>query len=273
MDKKFLKENNLLDAHNKFQRLVLNEWSYVPTTLEEDGEDEQMPQQGGNEDDMFGDEAQGGGNDDMIGGNQGGGDPMQGGQNQGGEMPQGDVGDENKPMDFNAEPDFGDDTPDDAEQPGDEVIDVDELTRSQEETQKKVEDIEKIVKNLGTVDNKILNLNSVLTKIEHMIDKNNSDIQSLKQDLSQRLPNQDQKMEARKQISGPFYTNPEDFWREKGANNATYDVYNQKQPQKQEYVLRQSDIQNPNPSTIANSFYTADDEELSNQDLERIFGY
>ena len=39
-----LKENNLYEAHKQFMRLC--EWSYVPTTLEEEGDDD-MPQDGG----------------------------------------------------------------------------------------------------------------------------------------------------------------------------------------------------------------------------------
>ena len=38
MNKKYLKENNLYEAHKQFMRLC--EWSYVPKTLEEEGEDE-----------------------------------------------------------------------------------------------------------------------------------------------------------------------------------------------------------------------------------------
>ena len=56
MDKKLLKEKNLYEAHKQFMRLC--EWSYVPTTLEEEGDDD-MPQDGGapmgNEDPMGGD--------------------------------------------------------------------------------------------------------------------------------------------------------------------------------------------------------------------------
>lgn len=40
MDKKFLKENNLLEAHKQFMRLC--EWSYTPTAIEEDDDQEQQ---------------------------------------------------------------------------------------------------------------------------------------------------------------------------------------------------------------------------------------
>lgn len=277
MDKKFLKENNLLEAQKHFMRLC--EWSYVPSTLEEDepmddqDQNSQMSPQGEEIPPMDG---------------QGGNDPMaQQDPNMG---PQDNMGSNNMPpMDGNQEePNMGEMPPmDDQEDPNalppmddpmmddelegedEEVIDVDDLTNAQEKVNDKVNIVGQ---DLGQVDDKISQLLSTLEKMEQMINNNNQEIQNFKQEFEKRNPTQTEKLNLRSLDSYPFNVSPQKYWAEKGMDpNSNYSSYaDNQQPTTQEYQITNNDVDDFDERAIEQSFDVAD--ELQ-QDLKKIFGF
>ena len=272
MDKKLLKEKNLYEAHKQFMRLC--EWSYVPTTLEEEGDDD-MPQDGGapmgNEDPnaapmddgaMGGDMPQDGGapvgNEDPNAAPMTD-DPM------GGDMPQ----DGGAPM--TDDPMGGDMPPmDDGAMGGEDetVIDVDDITNAQEKMNDKVN---VVGQDLGKVDSKIEALLQSLSKMETMINNNNQEIANFKAEFEKRNPTQTEKLNLRSLDSYPFNVNPKDYWAQKGADpNSNYSGFsNNGEPTTQEYVITNSDVDDFSEREMENSF---DIEDELKQDINKIFG-
>ena len=242
MDKKLLKEKNLYEAHKQFMRLC--EWSYVPTTLEEEG-DEEMPQDGGAED-----------------GVPMGGDPM-GGDAEGG-MPQ----DDGASMDTNMPP-MEDPMGGGAPMGEDEtVIDVDDITNAQEKMNDKVN---VVGQDLGKVDSKIEALLQTLSKMETMINNNNEEIAKFKAEFEKRNPTQTEKLNLRSLDSYPFNVNPKDYWAQKGADpNSNYSGFsNNGEPTTQEYVITNNDVDDFSEREMEDSFDIADE---LRQDINKIFG-
>lgn len=278
MDKKFLKENNLLEAQRHFMRLC--EWSYVPSTLEEDEpnqEDEAIPNdpnanQMPPQDNMGGDASM----PPMEGPNaqdpMGQGDPNMPPQN--GPMDQDPMNQD--PMqggeeDPNSLPPIEDDPMMDDELEGEdeEVIDVDDLTQAQEKVNDKVN---LVGQDLGQVDSKISQLLSTLAKMEQMIDNNNQEIQNFKQEFEKRNPTQTEKLNLRSLDSYPFNISPKDYWAEKGMDpNSNYSAYaDNQQPTTQEYQITNNDVDDFDERSIERSFDIDDDLQ---QDLRKIFGF
>ena len=246
MDKKLLKEKNLYEAHKQFMRLC--EWSYVPTTLEEEGDDD-MPQDGGapmgNEDPNAA---------PMDGGAMDGDMPQDGGAPMGNEDP---MGGDMPPMDNGA---MG----------GEEetVIDVDDITNAQEKMNDKVN---VVGQDLGKVDSKIEALLQSLSKMETMINNNNQEIANFKAEFEKRNPTQTEKLNLRSLDSYPFNVNPKDYWAQKGADpNSNYSGFsNNGEPTTQEYVITNSDVDDFSEREMENSF---DIEDELKQDINKIFG-
>ena len=253
MDKKFLKEKNLYEAHKQFMRLC--EWSYVPTTLEEEG-DEEMPQDGG---------AEGGApmGEDPMGGDAEGGMPQDGGAPMGGDPMGGDA-----PMDANMPP-MEDPMGGDAPMGEDEtVIDVDDITNAQEKMNDKVN---VVGQDLGKVDSKIEALLQTLSKMETMINNNNEEIAKFKAEFEKRNPTQTEKLNLRSLDSYPFNVNPKDYWAQKGADpNSNYSGFsNNGEPTTQEYVITNNDVDDFSEREMEDSFDIADE---LRQDINKIFG-
>ncbi len=146
-----------------------------------------------------------------------------------------------------------------AEQPGpdDNVIDVDDLTNAQDETNQAVMDLnDKFEKLLGVVD-----------KFEKFIDKNDSEIASLKQELEKRNPTPIEKLDLRTvNDSYPFNVKPNDYWKEK-EETSNYRVGGDEMEVPEQYDLHQSDVDDvTNWKEIADSL---DDSDLT--DLTKIF--
>jgi len=146
-----------------------------------------------------------------------------------------------------------------AEQPGpdDNVIDVDDLTNAQDETNRAVMDLnDKFEKLLGVVD-----------KFEKFIDKNDSEIASLKQELEKRNPTPIEKLDLRTvNDSYPFNVKPNDYWKEK-EETSNYRVGGDEMEVPEQYDLHQSDVDDvTNWKEIADSL---DDSDLT--DLTKIF--
>lgn len=276
-----------METYKQFMRLC--EWSYVPTMLPEDEDDDNaQPQDDQNMDGGMPpmeapqqDNAQGG-NQDMEGmppmdGQQPqgseqmppmGNDPNAQGDNQdmGGEMPpMGDDAMGGDPM-GGAMPPMGDEP-----MPGDdeEVIDVEELTNAQETMNDKVNTVGR---NLGDVDDKITQLLSTLTKMQTMIDNNNQEIANFKKEFEKRNPTQTEKLNLRSLDSYPYNVRPEDYWKQKGEEyGSNYSAYaDNDKSTTQEYEITNSDVDDFNEKEIANSF-DADLDDL-HQDIAKIFG-
>lgn len=282
-DYKYLKENNLFEAHMRFMRAIGE--SYSPYTPIEEADDEQGqdPMAGGGQDPMAGGPDMGGqdpmaggpemggapgGQDPMAGGADpnamGGGmdaqDPMAGGQdpNAMGGMPGG-----QDPM--AGGPDMGG-MDEEAPEEDEEVIDVDDLTKAQEKTNDKVN---AVGKDLGKVDTRIEKLLGAIDKLEGMFDKNNQDIESLRQEFEKRNPTQTEKLNLRSLDSYPFNTKPNEFWGDK-SQNSNYSAYaDNDEPTTQEYVITNNDVDDFTDGVVADSFSIPDDFE---QDIKKIFG-
>lgn len=206
-----------------------------------------------------------GGDPNAMGGATGGDPNAQGGGVEGFD-PQGGVGEDPNAMggDPNAmggDPNaMGDPMADmGGEQPGpdDNVIDIDDLTNSQDETNTMIQDLnDKFEKLLGVVD-----------KFDKFIDKNDSEIASLKQELEKRNPTPLEKLDLRTvNDSYPFNVKPNDYWKEK-ESTSNYRVGGDTDEVPVQYDLHQSDVDDVQSwKAIADSL---DDSSLT--DLTKLF--
>lgn len=279
---KYLKENNLLEAHKHFMRLSE---AYIPTVLpeeeiEEAGEDMQDPNaMGGDPNAMGGMPADGGmpqnpnamgggdpnamgGQDPMAGGadpNAMGGDPMAGGEDSNAQDPMAD------PMgsDMGADPmedPMGEEQADDGE-----TIDIDGLTKAEDKLNVKQN---RIGRDLSKVDNRITTLIDTINNLLTKVDSNNSEIESLKAEFEKRNPTQTEKLNLRSLDSYPFNVKPNEYWAEK-AKEGGYEAYaDNDEPTTKEYVITNDDVDNPSDD-IANTFFKIDDDDI--QTLEKMF--
>ena len=287
---KYLKENNLLEAHKHFMRLSE---AYIPTVLpeeeiEEAGEDMQDPNaMGGDPNAMGGMLADGGmsqdsnamgGADPMGGGGpnaMGGQDPMAGGADpnaMGGDPMAG--GDPNAMggQDPMADPmggDMGADPMEDpmGEEPADDgdTIDIDGLTKAEDKLNVKQNHIGR---DLSKVDNRISTLIDTINNLLTKVDSNNSEIESLKAEFEKRNPTQTEKLNLRSLDSYPFNVKPNEYWADK-AKQGGYEAYaDNDEPTTKEYVITNDDVDNPSDD-IANTFFKIDDDDI--QTLEKMF--
>ena len=255
---KYLKDNNLFEAHVKFMRAIGE--SFMPIEEADDDQDNQQdPNAGG---------APGGDPNAMGGGAPGGPDGgMPGADPMGGGMPGADPMGGGMP---GADPMGGDPMGEDpiGGEPGDEdeVIDVDDLTKAQEKVNDKVNSVGR---DLGKVDSRIEKLIGAIEGLEAMFDKNNQEISDLKKEFEKRNPTQTEKLNLRSLDSYPFKVRPTDYWRDK-AENSNYSAYaDNSEPTTQEYVITNNDIDDFTEREIADSFSLDDDLE---QNIKKIFG-
>lgn len=276
---KYLKENNLYNAHKQFMRMA--EGYLRQENIEEAGEDEDpnagtdpnagmdpnagAPMDGGGDANMGGDPNMGADPNGSM-------DPNAGAPMDGGGDPNAMGGDPNAGMDpstmtgdMGADPSaMGEDMP--VPEDDEEVIDVDDLTNAQE----KLNDKENAVgRHVEKVDDKLKQLGQVLDKIEQMIDNNNSEIEALKGEFKKRNPTQTEKLNLRSLDSYPFNVKPTDYWKQKGIDS-NYEAYaDNQEPTTKEYKITNDDVDNINDNEIANSFFIDDD---LKQDINKIFG-
>ena len=271
MDKKYLKEQNLYEAHKQFMRLC--ERTYFPESLEEDDNDD-MSQEPQEEPNMGGDMPQMDGQDPNMGGDQdpmGNQDPMASQQPMDGGMPQMDGQDPNMgggmpPMDGMGmqDPNMA---PTMEPQEDETVIDVEDLTDAQEDMNKKVNTVGR---DLGKMEDKITQLMTSIDDMMHRIDSNNAEIQAFKQEFEKRNPTQTEKLNLRSLDSYPFNINVKDFW-EKKNGTSNYDVYtnNDERPDdKRSLEITNNDVDDFDERAIADSFKIDDDLQ---QTIEKIF--
>ena len=184
-------------------------------------------------------------------------DAMQGGETQGPEgfnpqVPQEDMSG-NIPMDDGMGADGG-------LQPDDDVIDVSDLTDSQEETQ---EDVEKL-------NDKFENVMKYLGKFEELIKSNDEKINDLKAEFEKRNPTQVEKLSMQTARSYPFNTTPEEYWDNKvqTSNYRTDDDNNGKE--QGQYVITKNDIDGATDwKTISDSL---DDFDFMHQTMKNTMG-
>lgn len=277
MDKEFLKKHGLMESLKKFK--MLSEYTFITNTLDEDepedgsnqqGNDGFPPAEGGNEDNG----GMGGGNDMPSPEDNGGdfdGTPSQGKGGGQGSDNMDDVNPDNRQLGDTLDMDDKDsnngEEDDDSEdlspeQEGDEVIDVDDLTNSQEDTERK----------LDYTNAKIDKIIPMIDKFIKAIDQNDQKLDDLKREIELRNPTEVEKLNMRSQDSMPFNVSPKDYWEDKMKDsNYVVDFDNSVAPNREdmEYVIRKGDIaNNSNLDAIAK---TLDDEDMD-QDIFKIFG-
>jgi hypothetical protein len=244
---------------------------YTFNITEDDGEDAPTPNEASEGPEMGGEpgltpeegagDAMGG--DPGMDGNQQGGVPEMGGDSGMGGNPQGGA------PGFNPEEGAGDamggDPGMDGEsmQPDDEVIDVDELTQSQEATEEKVEDVS------VTMEKGFEKLLGVVSKLNKMIDANSANMEELKKEMEKRNPTPLEKLHMRAaNDSYPFNVSPETYWADKEANS-NYRIGGEDEPDAIQYTITQGDIDD---MTDFNQISKDLNDASFNQNLLNIFG-
>ena len=121
-------------------------------------------------------------------------------------------------------------------QPDDEVIDVDELTQAQEETEEKVDDMQSY---MGKGFKKLLN---VVNKLDQMIDNSIANMENIKQEIEKRNPTPMEKLNMRAaNDSYPFNVSPNDYWANKEATS-NYRIGGEDEEDAPQYTITQGDI-------------------------------
>lgn len=264
------------DAAKRFKMLC--EYSFVT----EEGEGEEMPNDPamGDEapegDPMGGDPSMNGaapaeapamGNDPAMGDEAPAGDPAMGGEGAPGFNPEEGAGDpamgETPSPDAGMDPMAGGDPAMGDMQPGDEVIDVEELTNSQEETEEKVEDIS------ASMEQGFEKLLQVVSRLDKMIDSNTANMEQIRQEIEKRNPTAMEKLNMRAaNDSYPFNISPNDYWKEKEATS-NYRIGGEEEPDAVQYTITQGDIDNITDfSRISKDLSDSN----FNQNLMNIFG-
>lgn len=285
---KYLKENNLYEAHKHFMRLC-ETYGTLPedSIFGEDDDQEQDPMAGGADPNagMGGDPGMGGapggdmGGDQMAGGDMGG-DPNAAGGDMGDGMDPGMGGDMagdnmgEDPMaggDMGAGMDPGMDPGmppmDDADMSADDgsTIDIDGLTKAQERLNVKQN---QVGRDMSKIDQRMMDLMGAVEKLTNALDANNSEIETLKAEFEKRNPTQTEKLNLRSLDSYPFNVKPTDYWAEKNKQGG-YEAYSDNsEPTTKEYVITNDDVDDVT-SDIADTFFNVDDDDI--QTLDKIF--
>ena len=289
---KYLKKNNLFEAHMKFMRAIGEAYGYpLEEADDEPGNEEQGqgqigggPGGGASSGDPMGGPgggAPGGGmpspeemENGQMGGGAPGGDPMGGGAPGGGmpgDDPMGGGAPDGDPMGgMPGDGSMGGGMPGDGSMGGEpeedeNVIDVDDLTKAQEKVNDKVNSVGR---DLGKVDDRIEKLIGAVETLKNMFDRNNQEISDLKAEFEKRNPTQTEKLNLRSLDSYPFKIKPTDYWADKSANS-NYSAYaDNEEPTTHEYVITNNDVDDFNEREIADSFNI---EDKLQQDIKRIF--
>ena len=264
-----IKQYKLEEAVKRIQKI--NEYTFYDSTMVEDDQD---PNAMGGDPNMTGGDPNGGmppmGNDpNAMGGdpngemapmddpNAMGGDPnMMGGDPNGGMPPMDD------PNAMGADPNGGMPPMDDPnmmggeediedidieeEQPGDEVVDVDELTQSQEATEFKVDN----------VDDKLNKVLKIISKFNDAIEANDQKIEDLKKEFQKRNPTAEETLNLRSLASYPFSERPDEYWKKQQQEHPNYNVISDNDvstADEQKEFIRKGDIDNFNERDIMKS--------------------
>ena len=120
-------------------------------------------------------------------------------------------------------------------QEGEDTINVDDLTDSQEETEKKID----------ALTSKFDQLMGALNSIDQKISANDEQINMLKGEMEKRNPTSVEKMTLRSQKSDPFTKSPEEYWENDAPENYSPEDDNNGVGQPQ-YEITKGDIDNFN---------------------------
>ena len=268
---KYLKENNLLSAHEHFMKLSE---SYVPNFPEE--EVDEADDQGAQDPNAMGSDpsqdpsAMGGdpsamGGDPSAMGNDMTQDPSMGADPSamGGDPSMGnDMAQDPSAMGVGPSAMGGDES--EGQDDGD-TIDIDGLTRAQDKLNVKQNHVGM---DLSKVDTKIKTLIDTIQNLQDKLDANNSEIESLKSEFEKRNPTQTEKLNLRSLDSYPFNVKPNEYW-EKKARQGGYDTYSDNdEPTSKEYVITNNDVDNPTRD-VADTFFKIDDDDI--QTMDKLF--
>lgn len=287
MNVKYLKENNLYEAHKHFQRLALNEITYGPLEeddLNGDGVDDADMNGDGMPDaqpaaapvgDMNGDgmpdaampgdtnadgivdDTNGDGiMDDMNGDGMMDAAPMGGDTNGDGIMD-----------DMNGDGMMDDMTGDGNPANGDEeLIDIDDLTDAQNKLNVKQNHLGR---DFGKLDGRIEKLVGLIDKLQATIDSNNQEIDALKAEFEKRNPTDQEKLNNRYLDSYPFIEKPAEFFQKKAENGNYHSFIDDVAEKPKTYAITTDDVNDISASDIAKSFADIDDDDI--QDIAKIF--
>ena len=254
MKKELLNNKVLRENYENFRRLV--EYSTLGSNvMAEAGEENQNgpmndanPSMGGN-----------GMADPMAGGDPSMGDGMNAGM---GGDPSMDGGEAQPPQGFN--PQGGEQeqlgaTPEtDPNQEEEEVIDVDDLTNSQEATEKKID----------ALSDKFERLIGMLDGFEKQIDSSNERMETLRAEIEKRNPTPVEKMSIRAKNSYPFNITPDEYWKDKEATSNYSPEDDNNGADDPVYQITKDDIDN---ISDWNSIYKSLDDK--HDSLRDLFGY
>lgn len=284
---KYLKENNLYEAHKHFMQ-ICEAFPGAP-------EDDDPNAMGGDPNAMGGDpNAMGGAPGGMPGGDPGmggapGGDPGMGDDQMGG-APGGEPGtggqdmgadpnamgqpmpDASDPMgggdDLGGEDPFKDQRTGDDAMGGDDgdTIDIKGLTNAEDKIYVKQN---QIGRDLAKVDTKISSLIDTISNLQSALDSNSSELENLKAEFEKRNPTQTEKLDIRGALdSYPFNVTPGDFWANKMKEKSNYEVYGDNdESTEDQYTITADDVDDL-PTDISDSF-SIDDDDI--QTLEKMF--
>lgn len=132
------------------------------------------------------------------------------------------------------------------EQPGDEVVDVDELTQSQEATEFKVDN----------VDDKLNKVLKIISKFNDAIEANDQKIEDLKKEFQKRNPTAEETLNLRSLASYPFSERPDEYWKKQQQEHPNYNVISDNDvstADEQKEFIRKGDIDNFNEREVMKS--------------------
>lgn len=276
MDKEFIEKNHLSEAVKRFNDIAeykspkqslknLYEYTFITAPqINEDGEEENTPdnqqqptdaQSGMGQQPM--DNGQGMDMQQPQADNTMGGDPnmdsnADGGTDMSADMSgamdnQNNMGEEDPNMEDFDEPQTEDDVETEEMEADDEVIDVDELTQSQEATEYKIDG----------VDDRLAKIYALAQKFADQLEKNEESINALKTEFEKRNPTEEERLNIRSQSSYPYSETPKGYWAEKMKENPHYNVMydNEVAPSEEEkkFEIKKSDIDGLNMKEIADS--------------------
>lgn len=241
MDKKLLKQYKLEETVKRLNQIC--EYTFITSpTLAEDGDEEmnsdadgemnqdnelmddnsQQPQgqSGNNDGDLNSDETEFDVEDDSIENDGSGND------------------DENNDLSFETE----------EMQSGDEVVDIDDLTQSQQATEYKVDDTNR----------KLTQILNVVNKFSDALDANSRGLEELRNEFEKRNPTEEERLNLRSQASYPYSEQPKDYWDNKMKTNPNYNVMYDNDvstsDEQKKFEIKKSDIGNINFNEIGKSF-------------------
>lgn len=196
MDRRLLKKYKLEEAQKRFQDICEYTFITTPSVNEDDDDDENL--------------------DD--GDKEANTDPGVNGREEMNGNPE--SHDDPKYSEDNVDDNDNDDAPNDGSvettqmEDDDEVIDVDDMVSSQEETEAKVDGI----------DNKLVMLLKVVNKFQTALERNSRDLESLKSEFEKRNPTETEKLNLRSLDSYPYTETPKKYWENGRRGTPNYQV-------------------------------------------------